>query len=357
MTPPIKPIARAQVFCERFGLKIPILMAPMAGSSPPALAAAVVEAGGMGACGVVVMSPEQIVDWAAEFRRLSDGPFQLNAWTPDPPPERDPQHEKTVREFLGGWGPSVPPEAGDATPAPFEDQARAMLAANPSAISSVMGLFPTWLIDELKSRRIPWFAHVTTLAEARAAEQAGADVVVVQGVEAGGHRGAFEVSDDERRQPALMALLPAVADAVKTPVVAAGGIADGRGVAAALALGADAVAIGTGLLRSPEAAIDPAWAEGLARAAPEDTLISRVFSGRAGRSLATGYVLAATSPGAPAPAPYPVQRGLTAAMRRDGRGDLDRIQAWSGQAAFLARAAPAGQIVREAWEGAQALLC
>jgi nitronate monooxygenase len=139
-------------------------------------------------------------------------------------------------------------------------------------------------------------------------------------------------------------------------VVAAGGIADGRGVAAALVLGADAVAIGTGLLRSPEAAIDPAWAEGLARAAPEDTLVSRVFSGRAGRSLATGYVLAATAPGAPAPAPYPVQRGLTAAMRKAGRGDLDRIQAWSGQAAFLARAAPAGQIMREAWDGAQALL-
>ncbi|HEY1880594.1 MAG TPA: nitronate monooxygenase [Caulobacteraceae bacterium] len=352
----MKPVERARAFCERYGLKIPILMAPMGGASPPALAAAVTEAGGLGACGVVVMSPAQIDQWAADFRTMSGGPFQLNAWVHDPPPDRVPHHEERVRAFLGAWGPPVPPEAGDATPAPFEDQARAMLAARPNAISSVMGLFPPWLIDELKARRIPWFAHVSTLSEARAAEHAGADVIVAQGGEAGGHRGAFDAWDDERRQAGLMALLPAIADAVRTPVVAAGGIADGRGVAAALALGAHAVAIGTGLLRSPEAGIDPAWADGLARAAPEDTLVSRVFSGRAGRSLATAYVLAATAPDAPAPAPYPVQRGLTAAMRRAGAGDLDRIQAWAGQSAGLARAAPAGQIVREAWEGARALL-
>lgn len=350
------PTQRARAFCERFGLKIPILMAPMGGASPPALAAAVTNAGGLGACGVVVMSPARIGEWAADFRGLSDGPFQLNAWVHDPPPDRAPQHEERVRDFLAAWGPPVPPEAGDAAPAPFEDQARAMLDANPNAISSVMGLFPPWLIDELKARAIPWFAHVSTLAEARAAEHAGADVIVVQGGEAGGHRGAFDAWDDERRQAGLIALLPAVADAVRTPIVAAGGVADARGVAAALALGAHAVVIGTGLLRSPEAAIDPAWAEGLARAAPEDTLVSRVFSGRAGRSLATAYVLAATAPDAPTPAPYPVQRGLTAAMRRAGAGDLTRIQAWAGQSAGLARAAPAGQIVREAWEGAQALL-
>jgi nitronate monooxygenase len=352
----MQPIERARAFCDRFGLTIPILMAPMAGACPPALAAAVAEAGGLGACGVVLMSPEKIADWAAEFQSKSTGPFQLNAWVHDPPPERNPHEEKKVREFLADWGPDVPAEAGDALPAPFEAQAEAMLAAKPAAISSVMGLFPAWLIVELKTRRIPWIAHITTLAEARAAEHAGADVIAVQGVEAGGHRGAFDVWDDERRQPALMALLPAVVDAVKVPVVAAGGIADGRGVAAALALGADAAMIGTGLLRSPEAAIDPAWAEGLAKAAPEDTLVSRVFSGRAGRSLVTRYVMAATSPGAPAPAPYPVQRGLTAGMRRASVGNLDGIQAWAGQAAGLARAAPAGDIVRDAWQDAQALL-
>jgi nitronate monooxygenase len=352
----MRPIARARSFCDRFGLTIPILMAPMAGASPPALAAAVANAGGLGACGVVVLSPDQISNWVADFRGKSQGLFQLNTWVRDPPPERDAFHEERVCEFLAEWGPPVPAEAGDATPPPFEAQAEAMLAAQPAAISSVMGLFPAWMIDELKARAIPWFANISTLAEARAAEHAGADVIVAQGGEAGGHRGAFDVYDDERRQAGLMALLPAVADAVKVPVVAAGGMVDGRGVAAALALGAHAVVIGTGLLRSPEAAIDPSWAEGLARATPEDTIVSRVFSGRAGRSLATAYVLAATSADAPAPAPYPVQRGLTAPMRAAGKGDLDRTMAWAGQSAGLARAAPAGDIVRQAWEEAAALL-
>src|SRR5581483_7178824 len=113
----------------------------------------------------------------------------------------------------------------------------------------------------------------------------------------------------------LFALLPAVADAVRLPVVATGGIADGRGVAAALVLGASAVQIGTGLLRSPEAKTHPAWADALAATHPEDTILTRAFSGRTGRSIATEYALAASSGTAPRPAPYPVQRGLTAPMR------------------------------------------
>ena len=351
-------IRRAEAFCDRFGIEIPILMAPMAGSSPAALAAAVAEAGGLGANGVVQMSPDAIIAWAADVRSRTDKPFQLNTWVRDPPPERDAAREADVRTFMSRWGPTPPPEAGDAAPPEFEAQARAMLEAAPAAISSVMGLFPLWLIDELRSRTIPWFAHVSTLAEARAAEQAGADVVVVQGGEAGGHRGCFDVWDDERRQAGLFALLPAVVDAVKTPVVAAGGIADGRGVAAALALGASAVAIGTALLRSPEAGLDPAWAEGLARAAPEDTVYTRAFSGRAGRGIATAYVRAAAGTSAPACAPYPVQRGLTAAMRADAQrvGDVQRMQAWAGQSAALGRVQPAGELAREIWESGRGLL-
>jgi nitronate monooxygenase len=141
-------------------------------------------------------------------------------------------------------------------------------------------------------------------------------------------------------------------------VVATGGIADERGVAAALLLGASAVQIGTALLRSPEAKIATAWADAIGRARPEDTLLTRAFSGRPGRSLATAYAAAATSPEAPEAAPYPVQRGLTQAMRdkaaRDN--DIDRLQAWAGQSAGLARAEPAGEIVRRLWEGAKALL-
>jgi nitronate monooxygenase len=140
-------------------------------------------------------------------------------------------------------------------------------------------------------------------------------------------------------------------DAVKIPVVATGGIAEGRGAAAALLLGASAAQIGTAFLRCPEAKIHPAWAEALGKAAPEDTIVSRVFSGRAGRSLATNYVRAATAADAPTPAPYPVQRGLTAAMRSQAQksGDIHRMQAWAGQSARLGRAEPAGEMVRRIW--------
>jgi nitronate monooxygenase len=156
----------------------------------------------------------------------------------------------------------------------------------------------------------------------------------------------------------LFALLPAIVDAVRVPVVGTGGIADGRGVAAALLLGASAAQIGTGFLRCPEAATHPAWADALARTPPEGTMISRAFSGRAGRSIATDYVRAATSAAAPAPAPYPVQRGLTAAMREAGAkaGDVHRMQAWAGQSAAMARPEPAGTVVQRLWQEATALL-
>lgn len=147
-------------------------------------------------------------------------------------------------------------------------------------------------------------------------------------------------------------------DAVALPVVATGGIADGRGVAAALLLGASAVQVGTAFLRCPEARLNRAWADALAHTRPEDTLLSRVFSGRPGRSIANAYALAASAPDAPAPAPYPVQRGLTAALREaaSAAGDLGAMQAWAGQSAALARAEPAAQVVHRLWDEAQALL-
>jgi nitronate monooxygenase len=156
----------------------------------------------------------------------------------------------------------------------------------------------------------------------------------------------------------LFALLPAVVDAVRIPVVATGGIADERGVAAALILGASAAQIGTGFLRCPEAKTHPAWANALAVTPPEGTIVSRVFSGRAGRSISTDYVKAATSRDAPSPAPYPVQRGLTSALREHGgkSGDVQRMQAWAGQSAAMASTDPADEIVRRIWRGAHELL-
>jgi nitronate monooxygenase len=233
-----------------------------------------------------------------------------------------------------------------------------MLDAAPRAISSIMGLYPEAFVERLKLRGIPWIATVTTVGEARLAVAAGADAVVAQGMEAGGHRGAFDGSRAERELIGLSALLPAVVDAVKVPVIAAGGIADPRAVAAALILGASAVQVGTAFLRCPEARLPSAWADALGMSLPEQTVVSRAFSGRPGRSLATAYVGAATAPGAPTPAAYPVQSGLTQAMRTRALESnvLDGMSAWAGQSAARARAAPAAQVVRELWDGARALL-
>jgi nitronate monooxygenase len=177
-------------------------------------------------------------------------------------------------------------------------------------------------------------------------------------MEAGGHRGAFDVTQAEMRMIGLFSLLPAVVDAVNVPVVATGGIADGRGIAAALLLGASAVQIGTAFLRCPEAKIPSAWADAIGNAAPEDTIITRTLTGRPARSLATDYVVAAMAPAAPAPAPYPVQRGLTQAMREAAakENDVNRMQAWAGQSGRLARAEPAGEVVQRLWQEARALL-
>jgi len=333
-------------------------MAPMASACPPSLAIAIANAGGLGGCGALMMQPEAIRNWAADVRAGTNGGFQFNLWIPDPPPKRDAAAEAAVRDFLANWGPPVPPEAGNVVLPDFNAQCDALLEAGPAIVSSIMGLYPDRFVARMKAKGIKWFATVTTVSEAKVAESAGADAVIAQGMEAGGHRSAFDVTQAETHLVGLFSLLPGVADAVKIPVVATGGIADGRGIAAALLLGASAVQIGTAFLRSPEAKIPTAWADAIGKAAPEDTVLTRAMTGRPARSIATEYVRAAMAPTAPPPAPYPVQRGLTQPMREAAAqaNDASRMQAWAGQSARLARAEPAGEVVQRLWQETQALL-
>ena len=352
------PLARAQAFTATVGIRLPILLAPMAGACPPSLSIAVANAGGLGACGALLMSRDSIRTWCDEFRRGSSGEFQINLWIPDPAPVRDGERESRIRDFLAAWGPPVRADAGDAVLPNFQAQCEAMLAAKPRVISSIMGLYAPEFVAEMKARGILWFATVTTVDEARAAEAAGADAIIAQGMEAGGHRGAFYADQAEAQLVGLFALVPQVADAVSIPVIATGGIADARGVAAALVLGASAVQIGTGFLRANESSVHPAYRDRLSETEAHHTAVTRAFTGRAGRGIRNAYVRAWAAENAPPPAPYPVQRGFTRPMYEDAvkNGDVERMQMWSGQAAKLAQALPAGEIVHQLWADALRLL-
>jgi len=350
---------------EVLGIEYPIIQGPLGGLSSQRLTAAVSNFGGLGSFGAHGLEPNAIKDVIDEIRSLTAKPFAMNLWVSM---EDEGAFDSTEEAFdrslapltnhiesVGGSRPTYRPYE----PVRFEDQMQVLLDEGSLAFSFIYGIPSKQILDEFRRKGIVLIGTATTVDESIALEQAGVDVVAASGFEAGGHRGSFEPERADTALIGLFALLPAVVDAVgDVPVVATGGIADARGIAAVLLLGASAVQIGTGLLRTPEAKLAPAWADTIGKTQPEDTVPTRAFSGRLGRSIATAYVKAANAEGAPKPAPYPVQRALSQAMRDQAAkaGDIERMQAWAGQAARLATTEPAGDLVRRLWAEAQAML-
>lgn len=345
-------------FCETYGLRVPILQAPMATASPPALARAAARAGGMGASGVVLDTPERIAEWMVEFRSTEpSGAVQLNVWVPEAPGYPDDQRAELVRgaeAFLGRFGEPGTPRSPGRLP-DYRQQCEAMLAARPTVISSIMGLFDEAYVGRLHDAGIAWFACATTLREALAAEAAGADAVVAQGTEAGGHRGSFDQEQTAGMDSTLFALVPHFVHHLRVPVIAAGGIGDGRTMAAALALGASAVQVGTALLRTPEAGIPADWSAALAGAGPEAVTVTRAYTGRSARAVSTAFLREWQRPDAPRPARFPDQIGLVARWRAGAAG-IEAGNYFAGQSAALATTDPAADVITRMWEDASAIL-
>ncbi|NMO49707.1 nitronate monooxygenase [Actinoplanes sp. TBRC 11911] len=343
---------RVGEFCATYGLSVPILQAPMAGSSPPALARAAASAGAMGGRGVLRDPPERIAQWMTEFG--SAGPVQLNIWVPEEPGSPDDERRALAEAFLARFGvPGTPPDR----PRPdYRAQLEAMLAARPTVVSSIMGIFDAGYVRRLHDAGIAWFACATTLPEALAAQEAGADAVVAQGTEAGGHRGCFDQDVTAGLDSTLFALVPHIADHLRVPVVAAGGIGDGRGVAAALALGASAVQVGTALLRTPEAGISANWSAALAGAGPEAVTVTRAYTGRTARAVSTAFLREWQRPEAPRPARFPDQLGLVGRWRAGNAPGIEAENYFAGQSAALATTDPAAEVITRMWREASMIL-
>lgn len=341
-------------FAQRLGLDLPLVQAPMVGSTTPALVAAVSNAGALGSFGAGYTAPEAIIGRAQEIRALTSRPFAMNLMVL--PDEFTPDMAAVARAralldaLMEREGLAVRTSLPARWAPRFSDQFAALCEARPPVASFVFGRLGQARVRQLRQRDIFVIGTATTPAEAVAWAECGADAVCVQGAEAGGHRGDF----DATATPAmigLFALIPQTRRALAVaghaiPLIAAGGIMDGAGMRAAEMLGAAASQLGTAFLVCPESAAAPAWKHDLATAGAERVVTIRSVSGRAARGLRNRYVEAMESAAGELPG-YPILNALTAPLRRAAaaaeRGDL--MSEWCGQGVPVTRALPAAELV------------
>lgn len=334
----------ANSLTKRLRLKWPIIQAPMGIMSTPALAAAVTNAGGLGGIGLWGLSAEDAGRRIAGFRQMSGGSLNVNypLW---PEPKASPDIVEPMRRHLqvhydaSGLGKVPSPQgiAGEVSP----EHLAMLMEAKPEAVSFHFGLPEAPIVRAIKDAGILVISSATTVAEARRLEAAGVDAVIAQGSEAGGHRATFS-GVDMSMQAGLFALLPQVVDAVRVPVIAAGGVADGRTVAAAFMLGASAVQLGTAFLHCEEANVLPAHRAALAEANESCTVVTDMISGRPARYIRNKLLDDLVASGLE-PLPIPAQLSLTLPLGQAGDRELTPL--FSGQSASLVRHRKAADLV------------
>ena len=327
---------------ERLGLKWPILQAPMGSITTPQLAAAVSDAGGLGGLGMWGFDADDARRRIDGFRQLSAGGLNVNypLW-PDPgdlsasAPEMRARLQALYDEHGLGVVPTPSVIAGEVS----EAHLQTLLRSKPEVVSFHFGLPERGIVEALRNAGIFVISSARTVDEARYLEENGVNAMIAQGVEAGGHRGTF-TDVDVSTQPGLFALLPQVVDAVTVPVIAAGAIGDGRGVAAAMMLGASAVQVGSAFLRTHEANVSDGYRAGLANASDANTVVTDVISGRPARFMRNAIVNALA--GNP-PAPFPAQMALTGLLASVGGAELTGV--FAGQPVRLSRSQSASTLV------------
>jgi nitronate monooxygenase len=338
-------------FCAQLGIETPIVLAPMAGSGGVALAIAVAQAGGLGSLPAAMLSSAQLAEQIDEFRRATDAPLNVNFFCHQLPDVSTSELEAwtaTLSRFDAELG--VDRSSAPAGPArrPFDDEAcRTVEDRRPEVVSFHFGLPAPDLVERVHRTGAIVMSSATIRAEAIWLEQHGCDVVIAQGAEAGGHRAMF-LTTDVAAQPGTLALLPRVVDAVDVPVIAAGGLADGRAIAAAFVLGAAAVQLGTAYLLCPEALTTPVHRSALAGGSVDDTVLTNVLTGRPARGRRNRVIDELGPIAAEAPA-FPTAGAalapLRAAAEAAGSGDFSPL--WSGQGGAVTGDVPAGRLTRD----------